>query len=93
MDAGFGVANGNGESLCGADGLLVASYRRLAPGPSGNSAELMIANPALNLLSCLTGAPANFRVWLKLAPDQLPVADIPLNLRTCMSARANAQLP
>lgn len=93
VDASFSGANSDGESPCGAAGLLVASYRRPAAGPSGSSAELTVANPAQNLFSCLKGAPANFRMRLKLAPGELPFTDTPLSMTSCMRVHANAQLP
>jgi hypothetical protein len=93
IDAGFSVANPDGKSLCGENGLLVASYHRLATDPSGSSAELTIADPALNLFSCLSGAPASFRIQLKLAPGELPDTDTPLSVTSCMSAHAKIELP
>jgi hypothetical protein len=93
VDAGLGDTDGGAGSSCGAAGLLVGSYRRLVSGLGGTTAELQIVNPAVNLFSCLKSAPANFDIQIRIAPGELPSADTPLSVTSCMSAHANVELP
>lgn len=90
-----GDAGAPATSNCAAatSGLPIARYYRPGSSLGTPALELAIADGALNVFDCMSGAMTVFSLKMSIPAAGYPAADTPLALGSCVSVEAHASYP
>jgi hypothetical protein len=92
---GSGNVDGGAGLDCRATGFVmrVAYFQRSASAPSGNTIDLTMVAPDMNLFACMKDEPTRFDVQLSPHLGSVSTVDAPLTLGTCVGAATHFRYP